>query len=201
MKLVKIALTAVALTASAFSMAGIIKTPLSVELVAFDGAYLPKGKAAEINDTKTHQIVVSIGDIVDGNYFSLQPMVLTFNGVSEDIEVVVPDFRNKSTVEKFKKELNIQLKTASGNVIPHKQDILKGEGFSPNARTEDNLSKYNLGNGVAAVSAFATKAFEAKGQVVVDTKNVKEDQLQSLFLNADKATQQRFLEWAKKNAK
>ncbi len=201
MKLAKISLTAIALATSTVTMAGTIKTPLNVELLVFDGAYLPKGKKAEVNDNKTHQMVVNIGDIIDGSYFSLPPMVLTFEGVNEDIEVVVPEFRSKSAVERFKKELNIQLKTASGKVIPHKQDVLKGEGFAPNARTEDNLSKYNLGNGVAAVSAFATKAFEAKGQVVVDTKNVKEDQLQSLFLKADKATQQRFLEWAKKNAK
>ena len=54
---------------------------------------------------------------------------------------------------------------------------------------------------MAAVPAFVNATFEAKGQIVVETKNVKEEQLQLLFSKADKETQQRFLEWAKKNAK
>ena len=79
--------------------------------------------------------------------------------------------------------------------------MLKGEGFAPNSRIEDNLAKYNAGKGVAAMPAFVNATFEAKGQIVVETKNIKEEQLQLLFSKADKETQKRFLEWAKKNVK
>ena len=66
---------------------------------------------------------------------------------------------------------------------------------------EENLAKYNAGKGVAAIPAFTNAAIEAKGQMIVSTNNIKEEELQLLFSKADKETQQRFLEWAKKNAK
>lgn len=201
MKLAKFVMTTAAIMAASAATAGTLKTPDTVEFLAFDGQSVKRWSDIQINDTKTHQVVVSVGDIVNGKYFSIDPMILTFEGSPEDLTLSVPTFRNAYEVDKFKANPTFSITTASGKEIPHKQDVLKGEGFIPNSRIEDNLAKYNAGKGVAAVPAFVNATFEAKGQVVVETKNVKEEQLQLLFSKADKETQKRFLEWAKKNMK
>lgn len=201
MKLAKFVMTTAALMAASMATAGTLKTPDTIEFLAFDGQSVKRWADIQINDTKTHQVVVSVGDIVDGKYFSLDPIILTFEGSTEDMTLSVPSFRNAYDVNKFKANPTFTLTTASGKEIAYKQDNLKGEGFAPNSRIEDNLAKYNAGKGVAAVPAFVNATFEAKGQIVVETKNVKEEQLQLLFSKADKETQKRFLEWAKKNVK
>lgn len=198
MKLVKTAVAAAALVASSFSFAGTLTASDSVELLAFDGQRVARGTAALAIDNKIHQVVISVGDIVDGSYFSIDPIVLTFNGTDEDVKIVTPRFTSNLVVEKFKKDLNFKVETASGKQIEYKQDFLKGEGFAPNSRIESNLAKYNAQKAVASVPAFANAALEAKGQMVIETNDVKEEQLQILFKKADKATQKRFLEWARK---
>lgn len=201
MKLVKFVMTTTALMAASIATAGTLKKPETVEFLALDGQSVKRWEDVQINDNKVHQVVVSVGDIVDGKYFSLDPIVLTFEGSTEDMTLNVPTFRNAYDVNKFKANPTFSITTASGKDVAFKQDNLKGSGFIPNMRIEDNLAKYNAGKGVAAVPAFVNATFEAKGQIVVETKNVKEEQLQLLFSKADKETQQRFLDWAKKNVK
>lgn len=201
MKLVKFVMTTTALMAASIATAGTLKKPDTVEFLALDGQSVKRWEDVQINDNKVHQVVVSVGDIVDGKYFSLDPIVLTFEGSTEDMTLNVPTFRNAYDVNKFKANPTFSITTASGKDVAFKQDNLKGSGFIPNMRIEDNLAKYNAGKGVAAVPAFVNATFEAKGQMVVETKNVKEEQLQLLFSKADKETQQRFLDWAKKNVK
>ncbi|WP_150538499.1 curli polymerization inhibitor CsgI-related protein [Actinobacillus vicugnae] len=198
MKLAKIAVAITTFVASTFSIAGTLTASDSVELLAFDGQKVARGTAGLSIDNKVHQVVVSVSDIVDGSYFSIDPVILTFNGTAEDAKIVTPKFSSNFAVEKFKKELNFKIETASGKEIAYKRDFLKGEGFAPNSRVEDNLAKYNASKAVASVPAFTNVALESKGQMVIETSNVKEEQLQVLFKKADKATQKRFLEWAKK---
>ncbi|WGE34355.1 DUF2057 domain-containing protein [Actinobacillus genomosp. 1] len=198
MKLAKIAVAIATLAVSSFSMAGTLTASDSVELLAFDGQKVARGTAGLSIDGKVHQVVVSVSDIVDGSYFSIDPIILTFNGTDEDAKIITPKFTSNFTVDKFKKELNFKIETASGKEITYKRDFLKGEGFAPNSRVEDNLAKYNASKAVASVPAFTNAALESKGQMVIETNNVKEEQLQVLFKKADKETQKRFLEWAKK---
>ncbi|WGE36427.1 DUF2057 domain-containing protein [Actinobacillus genomosp. 1] len=198
MKLAKMAVAVATLAVSSFSMAGTLTASDSVELLAFDGQKVARGTAGLSIDGKVHQVVVSVSDIVDGSYFSIDPIILTFNGTDEDAKIITPKFTSNFTVDKFKKELNFKIETASGKEITYKRDFLKGEGFAPNSRVEDNLAKYNASKAVASVPAFTNAALESKGQMVIETNNVKEEQLQVLFKKADKETQKRFLEWAKK---
>lgn len=201
MKLAKIAMAVIALVASNATMAGNLTASQNVTIEALDGLRLKSGVKPQINDEKVHQVVVTAGDIIDGSYYSVNPIVLTFNGSTEDISIVAPTIRSQSDATKFVENPTFEIKTASGKVLAHKQDKLRGEGFAPNSRVEENLAKYNASKGIASVPEFTNVVLEAKGQMVVQTDNVKEDQLQLLFKKADKETQQRFLEWAKKNAK
>lgn len=201
MKLAKLMMITTACLANTIAVAGSLKIPDSVEILALDGKSVKHWEDVKINDTKTHQVVVSIGDIVEGKYFSLNPMILTFEGSTEDLVLSVPSFRSLYDVNKFKANPTFKIQTVSGKDISFKQDILKGEGFAPNSRIEDNLAKYNASKGEAAVPAFVNATFEAKGQIVVEAQNIREEQLQLLFSKADKETQKRFLAWAKENAK
>ncbi|VEI45208.1 Uncharacterized protein conserved in bacteria (DUF2057) [Actinobacillus equuli] len=73
------------------SIAGTLTTSDSVELLAFDGQKVAKGTAGLSIDSKVHQVVVSVSDIVDGSYFSIDPVILTFNGTDEDAKIVTPN--------------------------------------------------------------------------------------------------------------
>ena len=115
--------------------------------------------------------------------------------------------RSKEDGEKFNAQPQITVKTKSGNVIDAKIDTLKQEGLFPAANIVNDLAEYNASNAPAAVSALAAPAVgimpaasgkAAKGKVVVQGENVAEQQLQYWFQQADKETQTRFLNWAKK---
>lgn len=202
MKLTKLALAASTLFISSMSMAGTLSATSMVDIIAFDGHRMKSGTTqVQVSENQTHQVVVEVGGIVDGDFFNSEKIILTFQGSAENAQLDTPRLKSKLDVSKFQENPTFTIKTASGKVIAHKQDVLRGEGFLGNTRVEDNLTKYNLGKNVASVEKLATAPLEAKGQIVVDTKNVTEDKLQVLFKNADKETQKRFLEWAKKNAK
>lgn len=199
MKLAKFSLAMAALAMSSVALAGNLTASSSVDVLAVDGVKVAKGSSAwSLANNKVHQVVVEVSDIVNGSYFSIDPLVLTFKGTNEDVQVLTPKLNTNLAVDKFKKELNFQIQTSSGKNLDYKMDNLKGEGFAPNGRVEDNLAKYNTSKAKASVPEFANAAFEKKGQIVVQTNDVKEEQLQLLFKKADKETQKRFLEWAKK---
>lgn len=202
MKLTKMALAVGTLIVSSMSMAGTLSSSPMVEILAFDGQRVKSGTTSvQISENKTHQVVVEVAGTINGDYFSSDQLILTFQGSAENAKLETPKLRSKLDLRKFQENQTVTIKTDSGNVIPHKQDFLKGEGFLASTRVEENLTKYNLGKNKASVQKFATAPLEAKGQIIVDTNKVSQEELQLLFQKADKETQKRFLDWANKNAK
>ena len=212
MKLGKIALAISALMFGATAFAGTITGSSNITFLAFDGQKVRKNTNFQVNDTKPHQVVLEVSSIYqsgsDSAFFESQPIILTFEGSSEDIKITAPNLRSDIDVTKFKKSPSFKIETVSGKTLPYKQDYLKGEGFMPNANIVDNLANYNSGDGVAAVKGFAMSAMPmavvngsnkaTKGKVMVQGENIAEQQLQYWFQQADKETQKRFLDWAKK---
>lgn len=196
MRLSKLMITLTVLASTA-SWAGTLTVGSNIELLAYNGQKVSSNTAINL-DNGTHQVAVSVSDIINGSYFSIEPMILTFNSSNENIKISTPKLTSGLAVDKFRKALDFQIETDSGNKISYKKDFLKGEGFVPNAQVEDNLARYNRRQSPASVPAFANAPLEAKGQILVETNNVKEEQLQLLFKKADKITQKRFVEWAKK---
>ena len=133
---------------------------------------------------------------------------MTFKGTADDVVVSAEKIRSQEDGEKFNAQPQIIVKTKSGNVIDAKVDTLKQEGLFPSANIVNDLAEYNAYNAPAAVSTLAAPAVgmmpaessgkAAKGKVVVQGENVAEQQLQYWFQQADKETQTRFLNWAKK---
>lgn len=211
MKLAQLALAMAAVAVAGSAVAGTVTGSSNVNFLAFDGQKLKKKSTIQINDTKPHQVVVEVSSIYqsgsDNNFFESSPIVIAFDGSQEDIQVLAPNLRSAYDVEKFKENPTFTIKTASGKQLDYKKDYLKGEGFMPNANIEGNLATYNAGEGVAAVKGLSVpmaammavpNGKAAKGKVMVQGENIAEQQLQYWFQQADKETQKRFLDWAKK---
>lgn len=212
MKLGNLALSLIALTVTTSSFAGILSGSSNINFLAFDGHKVKKSSTLHINDTNTHQAVLEVSGIYrvgsDDTFFESQPIIVTFNGSTEDIQIIAPDLRSEYDVSNFKASPSFKIQTASGKTLSYKADYLKGEGFMPNANIIENLANYNAGNGVAAVKSLAATSIgtivptanhkTAKGKVMVQGENIAEQQLQYWFQQADKETQKRFLDWAKK---
>ena len=210
MKLGQIAFAVATLVASTATFAGTITGSSNVNFLALDGQKVKKNAVLQVNDNNPHQVVVEVSSIYrsgsDDTFFESSPIVLTFSGSTEDIQIIAPHLRTENEVSKFKQSPTFKIQTASGAELAYKQDYLKGEGFMPNVNINDNLANYNAGNGVAALKSLAAPmavmpvagAKAAKGKVMVQGENIAEQQLQYWFQQADKETQKRFLDWAKK---
>ncbi|WP_044470274.1 curli polymerization inhibitor CsgI-related protein [Mannheimia massilioguelmaensis] len=215
----KLRLTALAMTAlltSTATIAGVVTTSSNIEFVAIDGqkankSLLKQAKSFEINDTKKHQVVVRVSEILRGaesGLFESDPIVVTFDGRSEDIQLSAPSLKNKRDIENFKASPKINVKTSAGADVANQQEYLMQEGFLPSVNLIDNLSSYNTSGAKAAVPALASTTMTttmgtsagkvAKSKVVVQGENAAEQMLQYWFQQADKETQTRFLNWAKK---
>ncbi|WP_439327615.1 curli polymerization inhibitor CsgI-related protein [Lonepinella sp. BR2357] len=211
-------LTAVALFASSTSFAGVVTTSSNLDFLAIDGQKASKSllkdvRSFTINDNNTHQVVVRVSEIVregsDRSLFESDPIVVTFQGSNEDIQISAPHLGTDRDAEQFKQNPSITVKTASGKALTVKQDYLKQEGFLPGVNLVENLSEYNSSGAVAAVPALATATLPAtvatvgtngkvqKGKVTVQGENAAEQMLQYWYQQADKETQQRFLNWVK----
>ena len=215
MKLRAVVLGLATLCTSTATFAGMVSTSSNLEFLAIDGQKasksLGKAKTFTVDDTQNHQVVVRLNEIVGSgsnqSLFESNPVIVTFQGNAEDLVISAPVIRNLDSGDKFNQMPNITVKTKSGNAISAKVDVLKQEGLFPAANIVNDLAEYNASNAPAAVSALAAPAVgmmpaasgkAAKGKVVVQGENVAEQQLQYWFQQADKETQTRFLNWAKK---
>lgn len=205
MKLGGIVLALTAFAASSVGVAGTISGSSNINFLAFDGQKVKKNSTLQVNDSQLHQVVLDVSGIYragsDDTFFESDPIILTFNGRSDDIHIIAPELRSENEVEKFKKTPNFKIVSVSGQAIDYKQDYLKGEGFMPNSRVVENLARYNGGNGVAAVKSLVMSPIVGmlpndgvKGQ----GENIAEQQLQYWYQQADKETKKRFLDWATK---
>ncbi|WP_032092744.1 MULTISPECIES: curli polymerization inhibitor CsgI-related protein [Pasteurellaceae] len=210
------ALASAALLTSTASFAGVVSSSSNVDFLAIDGqkaskSLLKSAKSFNVNDTQTHQVVVRVSEVVkagsDRSLFESNPVIVTFQGSAEDIVISAPRIETERDAAAFNQKPEIMVKTVSGKAISNKQDTLKQEGFLPGANLIENLSEYNASGATASVPSLATSAIPAavpgfakaqKGKVVVQGENVAEQQLQYWFQQADKDTQARFLDWAKK---
>lgn len=212
------AIVASALIASSASFAGVVTSSSNVDFLAVDGKKATKSllkdvRSFNVTDNNTHQVVVRVSEIVregsDHNLFESDPIVVTFKGSNEDIQISAPRLQSKRDVEQFKQNPVISVKSVSGNTIDTKQEYLKQEGFFPGVNLVDNLSEYNASGAAAAVPAFATATMPAtmaavgsngkvqKSKITVQGENAAEQMLQYWYQQADKETQQRFLNWTK----
>ncbi|MDO4431357.1 MAG: DUF2057 domain-containing protein [Lonepinella koalarum] len=212
------ALATTALFASSASFAGVVTASSNIDFLAIDGQKPSKNlfketKSFTINDTNTHQVVVRVSEVVrsgsDRSLFESDPIVLTFQGSNEDIQISAPRLDNERDANQFRHNPQITIKTASGKTLETKQEYLKQEGFLPGVNLVENLAEYNNSGSVASVPSFASTTLPAtiatvgsngkvsKGKVTVQGENAAEQMLQYWYQQADAETQKRFLNWVK----
>ncbi len=218
----RFAALAATLLASTASFAGVVTGSSNIDFLAIDGqkpskSLLKETRSFNINDTQKHQVVVRVSEIVqmgsDRSLFESDPIVVTFQGSNEDIAISAPRLQNERDINAFKKSPVISVKTHSGANVANQQEYLKQEGFFPATSLIKDLGEYNASGAPAAVPAFAsaTAAPAAavvaggaasgkvnKGKVTLQGENVAEQMLQYWYQQADKETQARFIDWAKK---
>lgn len=212
MKLGQIAIAIATMAASSLALSATLSGSSNITFLALDGQKVKKDTSLQISENQTHQAVVEVSSIYstgsDESYFESSPIIVTFTAENENVLISAPNLTTQSNVSKFKKSPALIVANASGKQLNSKQDLLKGEGFMPNANIVENIARYNSGENKASVKSLATSAIPAvaastnnkvsKGKVVVQGENVAEQQLQYWFQQADKETQKRFLNWAKK---
>ncbi|WP_233112608.1 curli polymerization inhibitor CsgI-related protein [Aggregatibacter actinomycetemcomitans] len=219
----RLAALAATLLASTASFAGMITSLSNIDFLAFDGqkpskSLLKEARSFNINDTQKHQVVVRVSEIIktssDSALLETDPIVVTFQGSTQDIIISAPKLSNERDFNAFKKAPVISVKTASGANIQTQQEYLKQEGFFPTVSLIKDLGEYNASGAAAAVPAFATASTAtptttvvaggaatgkvAKGKVTLQGEDVAEQMLQYWYQQADKETQTRFINWVKK---
>ena len=218
MKLARLVIGVAAVLTGLSAVAAEISTSSNVTLLAVDGqkaggTTLKQAKSVTVSDNETHQVVVQVAEIIrsgsDRRLFESSPIVLKFNAGSDNIVISAASINDENGVSRFEKNPQITVNSGNGQVINSEQEYLVQEGLFPGMNLVENLSTYNSGGGKAAVAGFATASMPVamgmanvgkaqKGKVTVQGENVAEQQLQYWFQQADKETQQRFLNWAKK---
>ncbi|MGR3808850.1 curli polymerization inhibitor CsgI-related protein [Pasteurella testudinis] len=217
MKLTRLVIGVVAVFTGLSAVAAEISTSSNITLLAVDGqkaggGLLKQTKNVTVSDNETHQVVVQVSEIIrsgsDRRLFESSPIVVKFNAGSGNIVISADNIGDENGAEKFNKQPQIKV-SSNGQALANQQEYLSQEGLFPGVNLVENLSAYNSGNGKAAVPGFATASMPVamgmanvgkaqKGKVTVQGENVAEQQLQYWFQQADKETQQRFLNWAKK---
>lgn len=217
MKLSRLVVSVAALMAGLNAVSAEISTSSNVEVLALDGqkiggGLLKKNKLTSISDNQVHQLVVRVTEVIrsgsDRRLFESSPIVVKFKAGSENIVLKAASLMDENGVSKFEKNPKISLVSGEGQILASEQGYLLQDGIFPGANITEDLAAYNSSGGKAAVAKFATTSMPvalgmtsvgkaSKGQVTVQGENVAEQQLQYWFQQADKATQQRFLNWAK----
>ncbi|KAE9529444.1 MULTISPECIES: curli polymerization inhibitor CsgI-related protein [Testudinibacter] len=217
MKLTRLVIGAAAVLTGLSAVAAEISTSSNLTLLAIDGqkasgGLLKQNKNVTVSDNEVHQVVVQVSEIIrsgsDRRLFESSPIVVKFNAGSGNIMINADSIGDENGAEKFAKNPVIKV-SSNGQTIDSQQEALAQEGFFPGRNLADDLSAYNSSGAKAAVAGFATASMPVamgmanvgkaqKGKVTVQGENVAEQQLQYWFQQADKETQQRFLNWAKK---
>lgn len=210
----RLSLLLLASTLAPSALAGKVNIQAGIDVLAFDGK--ESSKQIVINDHNKHQLVVRLAKVVkqgsEESLFESRPVILTFNGTPENLNLTTPRIITMQQAESFNSNPTFTLKTDNGTKIPVISDHLKLNGFLPNLKIIDKLAEYNNSNQKASV-VFAqssstpvnvgTPVVTSVPVVTSTTANTNENQqqieknLKSIFIQADKATQKRFLEWAK----
>lgn len=226
----KFGLIVVGLTVSCLSLptlAATLKLGPQVEVLVVDGKKasntLLKGSNGLELASGTHQILFRVEDTVkvgsrDQQLYSSSPLIATFDATNaKTVTISLPKIETERDSKKFERELNYSIIDENGKAIDSKQDVLRIQGITLGADLEVEMAKYNLGDNQASVPALAaSNSLTMAGmQIPISTvagvpvtqtsltlkgENVSEQMLQYWYQQADKETQQRFLNWAKKNS-
>ena len=196
--------------------------PPDVRLFVVDGVQNPpqiafKEQTIPFVDGQ-HQILVKVEKTIDtGNHdqeiYKSKPIIINFTATSsQTLTLTLPPLTNTIEAKRFEKNPVLMIKDQNNQSIPTQQDILPLKGLIILANLEDELAKYNVSKGKAAIPAFSkqtaignnstsipvtTTAITTHTAVTLKGQTAEEEMLQYWYQRADEASRQRFLAWVK----
>lgn len=189
-----------------------------IDLLVLDGkkvsSSLLKGADSIELDNGAHQIVFRVEKNVRANareqrlYIS-PPLVVSFD--TKEISQVnfnLPRIENEKESEVFDDAPHLQLLDGSAVVIPIKLDVLAITPAPQGIDYENDTQRYNQAGKIASMPQFAVMMADDSALLsrtseldppVRPSETLTEQRLKYWFVQADKTTRERFLQWVKEH--
>ncbi len=189
-----------------------------IDLLVLDGkkvsSSLLKGAESIELDNGVHQIVFRVEKNVRANaheqrlYISA-PLVVSFDTKQiSQVNFNLPRIENEKESEIFDSTPHLQLLDGSAVVIPVKLDVLTITPTPQGIDYENDAQRYNKAGKVASMPQFATMMADDSALLsrtseldppVRPSETLTEQRLKYWFVQADKTTRERFLQWVKEH--
>ncbi|WP_435947788.1 curli synthesis inhibitor [Dryocola sp. BD586] len=195
-----------------------LRLSTDIDLLVLDGkkvsSSLLKGADSIELDNGAHQIVFRVEKNVRANareqrlYIS-QPLVVSFD--TKEISQVnfnLPHIENEKESEVFDGAPHLQLLDGSAVVIPIKLDVLAITPAPQGIDYENDTQRYNQAGKIASMPQFAVMMADDSALLsrtseldppVRPSETLTEQRLKYWFVQADKTTRERFLQWVKEH--
>lgn len=195
-----------------------LRLSTDVDLLVLDGkkvsSSLLRGADSLELDNGPHQLVFRVEKNIrtsareQGLYIS-PPLVVSFDTKEvNQVNFNLPRLENDKESDEFDRAPHLQLLDGNAAVIPLKIDILPVKTTSQGIDYEQATQVYNKAGKTASIKSFATmmaddsellsKSSELDAPAR-QSETLTEQRLRYWFLQADKPTRDRFLQWVKDN--
>lgn len=164
----------------------------NIHKAASDSLTLPDGKNQIVYKLQT---IINAGSSQSGKYES-KPLVLTFTSQDANLELDVPSIRSTNDARRFDAKHEVTLIEFKGSFESYSNEPLPlPAAFSFDTDFVAAVKAYNEKLDAPIVSK--PEPIETTELETNATNNMAQSQLRYWFEQADKDTQQRFIEWAK----
>ncbi|WMY73012.1 DUF2057 family protein [Buttiauxella selenatireducens] len=199
------------------SWATTLRLSTDIDLLVLDGkkvsSSLLRGADSLELDNGPHQLVFRVEKNIRANareqrlYIS-PPLIVSFDTKEvSQVNFNLPRIENDKESEEFDLAPHLQLLDGNAAVIPVKVDVLPVKVTPQGIDYEQDTQFYNKSGKVASIKGFATMMADDSSllsratelDVPPQSETLTEQRLKYWFLQADKSTRERFLQWVKDN--
>lgn len=199
------------------SWATTLRLSTDVDLLVLDGkkvsSSLLRGADSLELDNGPHQLVFRVEKNIRANareqrlYIS-PPLIVSFDTKEvSQVNFNLPRIENDKESEEFDQAPHLQLLDGNATVIPVKVDVLPVKVTPQGIDYEQDTQLYNKSGKVASIKGFATMMADdstllsrtSELDAPPQSETLTEQRLKYWFLQADKPTRERFLQWVKDN--
>ncbi|MCT4714279.1 DUF2057 family protein [Enterobacteriaceae bacterium H18W14] len=195
-----------------------LRLSTDIDLLVLDGkkvsSSLLKGADSIELDNGAHQIVFRVEknirtSVREQRLYISAPLVVSFN--TKEISQVnfnLPRIENEKESEIFDSAPHIQLLDGSAVIIPVKLDVLTVNTTPQGIDYENDTQRYNKAANLASMPQFAIMMADDSALLsrtseldppVLPSETLTEQRLKYWFVQADKTTRERFLQWVKEH--
>ncbi|MEW7311577.1 DUF2057 family protein [Buttiauxella gaviniae] len=200
------------------SWATTLRLSTDIDLLILDGkkvsSSLLRGADSLELDNGPHQLVFRVEKNIrtstrEQRLYISPPLIVSFD--TKDVSQVnfnLPRIDSDKESDEFDHAPHLQLLDGDSVVIPLKMDILPVKATPQGINYEQDTQNYNKSGKTASILKFATKIADDSALLSNvseldapprQSETLTEQRLRYWFLQADKPTRERFLQWVKEN--